>query len=255
MFIIIEKIKTFLLSKINFFIESILGIIIIVAAGFIIKITMLSNISIDGLGSYIGGYVGGAATLIAVLRTLKITDKIQKENLSENEINRQLSLKSKREEFAYKIAEYMAKYINEISIFHHNKIIMKNLLSIKNNRINTLDAINTNIFNYEKDSSTYGYVDIAQNKIYKENISFELSLIEKDLNQYKPSRKIANEYYFLLNILLKNISIANNLLLELEKIHNNIFDYNDDDSNLIEKHISELRKLTTNFIDKYIENK
>ena len=117
------------------FIESIVGMMIIVMAGFIIKETMLPNISIDGLGSYIGGYVGGAATLIAVLKTLKRTDKIQKENLIENEKNRQLSLKYKREEFAHKIAEYIAKYINEINVFYYNKLIMKDLQKIKDNRI------------------------------------------------------------------------------------------------------------------------
>ncbi len=251
---IINKIKTFILQFMPI-IEPIAGMMIIVMAGFIIKKITLPNISIDGLGSYIGGYVGGAATLMAVLKTLKITDKIQKENLIENEKNRQLSLKYKREEFAHKIAEYIAKYINEINVFYYNKLIMKDLQKIKDNRIKALDVLNNNIFNYEKDPLTYEYIDITKNKIYKEHVSFELNLIEKDLNEHTPNRKIANEYYFLLNILLKNISIADSLLLKLQKIHNDIFDYNGNDPNFVEKHTAELRDLTTKFINEYIEYK
>jgi hypothetical protein len=38
-------------------------------------------------------------------------------------------------------------------------------------------------------------------------------------------------------------------------MHNDIFDYNGNDPNFVEKHTAELRDLTTTFINEYIEHK
>jgi len=89
------------------------------------------------LGSYIGGVLGSIGTLLAVYITTKETRKIQRDNLELFNAEQERYAKKERKQFADGVAQDIAKYITDISIyFNANRVsarLDKNRSNLENN--------------------------------------------------------------------------------------------------------------------------
>ncbi|EFF65382.1 hypothetical protein HMPREF7545_1753 [Selenomonas noxia ATCC 43541] len=179
---------------------------------------IISNTSNDGwasfLGSYIGGVFGGGMTLTAVLISIQETRRIQEENKIESRT------RLARTEFRDSIRT------NKIQ--HENEILQK-----RKERIGFCNEIAELIGRYCADISRYFY-----------DCRFEPKLAD---------RIVSNECFFILNIKLKDIDIAKNLLDELNDVHNAVWS-NDRELEYITEATSNLMTITVSFINAYIED-
>lgn len=176
-----------------------------------------SNTSNDGwasfLGSYIGGVFGGGMTLAAVLISVRETRRIQQENSRENRI------RAARDDMTN------SARIREIQ--QGNDLLQK-----RKECIAFCNEIAELIGRYCADISQYFY-----------DCKFEPKLA---------NRIVSNECFFILNIKLKNIDIAKNLVDELNNVHNAVWS-NDRELEYITEATSNLMTMTVRFINAYIE--
>ncbi|SCI00836.1 Uncharacterised protein [uncultured Clostridium sp.] len=188
------------------------------------------------LGSYAGGILGGLGTLIAMWYTVKTSLNIQKENNDAMNIQLQSDIqrrdKESREKFANEIANHLGVYITDISKYYYANIELERLeerkehvaerLSEQEEEEHTFDIHFEILQSYapmtsknrvipEKNRTERAYVDI----LHEERRIKEMAIRVK-----------ANEEYFIMQTLLKNIPTADNLCAELNEMQNRVRDEN-----------------------------
>ena len=177
-----------------------------------------SNASNDGwasfLGSYIGGVFGGGMTLAAVWISVRETRLIQEEKKIES--------RKRIAETAFRAS------IRANKIQHRNEILQK-----RKERIVLCNEIAELIARYCADISQYFY-----------DCKFAPKLA---------NRIVSIECFFILNIKLKNIDIAKNLIDELNDVHNAVWS-NNRELEYITEATSNLMTMTVRFINAYIED-
>lgn len=188
----------------------------------------------------ISGIVGGFGTLLAVLVSTNQTRQIQEDNKREikqiqednkeenrkaQDIEKKSRLRKERKEFGDDIAVLVGRYITDSSVFFHSDI-KKDFFS---NHIDT--------------AKITGNIDLY-NKLEMESLKYIISI----------DRKIAVECFFILKIKLKDIKLAENLLVKLDLIHKEVYKNEGDPigNNEWEDYIQELQDLTRKFIDDYV---
>lgn len=183
------------------------------------------------LGSFLGGIIGGVGTLIAVLITIKQTKKIQTNTDNQIEIDRDRRNTELKVQFANGIAENVAEYITDISLYFSNLLYIesksfhisavKSEISFYEDKIKelidesqffdtftTLDRINS----YKSEQENYSFE--------LERLKYELEKVENDINNHKPNRTKAVNIYFLLDMKLRNIPEGQKILEIIKDIHN-----------------------------------
>lgn len=215
-------------------------LILVISYG-IFSVTALKNIPENpNVATIIAGMIGGFGTMIAVLISTIHTSKIQEENKEETrkiqadnkkenrkaqDIEKKSRLIKERKEFGDDIAVLIGRYITDISSFYFS--------DISGNYLSRLID----------EAKITGNIDLY-NKIKTESIKFTI------LN----TRKISVECFFILKIKLKDIKLAESLLVKLDLIHDEVYKQNE---YLIGRkewnsHIQELQDLTIKFIDDYV---
>ncbi|WKY44195.1 hypothetical protein Q5O14_16450 [Eubacteriaceae bacterium ES2] len=191
------------------------------------------------LGSYFGGALGGIGTLLAVYFTTKETRKIQTDTQEQIAHNRALTEKKERKEFADEIAKTVSIYISSIRLFfdkRHSFITKKN----------KIDQLNKEI-SQDKKMNFSGNFSIYDDK-YK-----VIKKLENDINNLNFDRSYSVEKYYLLQIFLKNIELAKDLLEDLDKVHTSSLD-----SKISKKDFGGLSNAlinsTMSFCQNYVEN-
>lgn len=177
-----------------------------------------SNASNDGwasfLGSYIGGVFGGGMTLAAVWISVRETRLIQEEN----------KIESRK-----RIAETNFRAsIRTNKIQHGNEILQK-----RKERIDFCNDIAKMVGRYCADISKYFY--------------------DCKFNPGNANRIVSIECLFTLNIKLKNIETAQDLVKALNDVHNAAWS-NDRELDYITEATSNLMTMATRFINTYIED-
>lgn len=215
------------------------------------------------LGSYIGGVFGGIGTLLAVYITTNQTRMIQDSDLKRFENEQQKSERNERKIFADKIAENIAAYITDISKYYYMCCYTEDLCE-KEQKLNVrLREITVDIrknhcklseLNKVDDDSEYLRVGKEIDKLKQEEseIMYKLQTLMKDKEFHKVDRSIAVELYFLLNIQLKGVKYADDILKQLELIHKNSGMGRMIDFKLIEEDTNKLMEITIEFIKKYV---
>lgn len=224
------------------------------------------------LGSYTGGALGGVGTLLAVFITTKETRKIQRENSTQIENEKRRIEKKERKQFADEIAKDIATYTTYISKYFETCWFLGALYDKESRLDNELNAVENKIEakyialksivnddGTEKCSSIR--IDLEELKQKKAELKYKIERNSTEIERNKADRTIANERYFLLKIKLKNIVCGTDILKQLKVIYDNSAcvrrDYSGfmDVSNFMEKEIDELLDMTTQFVDRYVNQK
>lgn len=204
-------------------------------------------------GSFLGGILGGIGTLLAVYITTYETRKIQEET-------QELSLKVARKGFTDKVAEVVSEYITDISDFAYSAREMKRLDEQKHRIMTEISDIKKKIdFTYERQAENIENSTVlmeTSSNIEKLQIDFdqkniELNELNRSIERTYKKRVVADNCYFLLNIKLKNIVAANQVLEQLDYIHNNSGNPAIGDCLWADKECNKLLEMTTVFIDSY----
>lgn len=213
--------------------------------------SVLSNGEWSGfLGSYISGLIGGIGTLVAVFISINETRKVQyKSDKDKDYIERKV--------FSDEIIVYISKYITDINKYFYNcksaKRNKEHLQQKKKDLKELQDKINQC---NEKLPQIYSNTEeVIKLSLEKEDLEKKESIlkdiifdIEREIELYRADRTIAIECYYILNIKLKDISIASPVISQLEYIHNHLFDQNNE---WISIETKKLIALTVSFINNY----
>ena len=180
--------------------------------------SVASNASNDGwasfLGSYIGGVFGGGMTLAAVLISVRETRRIQQENSRENRI------RAARDDMN-----------NSARIMRNQQ--ENDLRQKRKERMAFCNDIAEMVGRYCADISKYFY--------------------DCKFNPENANRIVSIECLFTLNIKLKNIEAAKDLVKALNDVHNAAWS-NDRELDYITEATSNLMTMTDRFINAYIED-
>ena len=176
--------------------------------------TIISNVSNEGWASFFGSYLGGIIGGVGTLWAVLISTQQTKEIQKDNKL--------------CAMDKNFKDSIRTERIQNENKELQE-----KQERIKFSNDIATLVGRYCADISKYYYT-----------IHYE--------KHYDADRSISIECYFTLDIKLKNIQVATELLEILCKVHN--MPFSDEISvNEIEQATVELREAASKFIEKYIE--
>ncbi|SCI89392.1 Uncharacterised protein [uncultured Clostridium sp.] len=188
------------------------------------------------LGSYAGGILGGLGTLIAMWYTVKTSLNIQKENNDAMNIQLQSDIqrrdKESREKFANEIANHLGVYITDISKYYYANIELEKLEERK-------EHVAERLSEQEEEEHTFdihfeilqSYVPMtSKNRVIPEKNRTERAYVdilhEERRIKEMAIRVKANEEYFIMQTLLKNIPTADNLCAELNEMQNRVRDEN-----------------------------
>ena len=188
------------------------------------------------LGSYAGGILGGLGTLIAMWYTVKTSLNIQKENNDTMNIQLQSDIqrrdKESREKFANEIANHLGVYITDISKYYYANIELERLEERK-------EHVAERLSEQEEEEHTFdihfeilqSYVPMtSKNRVIPEKNRTERAYVdilhEERRIKEMAIRVKANEEYFIMQTLLKNIPTADNLCAELNEMQNRVRDEN-----------------------------
>ena len=223
------------------------------------------------LGSYVGGVLGGLGTLISVCITVKESRDMQienkkdtdqkilddkKERAAERKENQRLREQEKRKQFAEDLAPYVGKYITYISKYFYASAwaekIDKELRKIKSESEQNereIAELSKDIMSTENSTEESKQLvgHLEELLVQKKNIEkrYNEKLKEKERNSIECNRIEANECYFILKTKLFNIREANEMLYQMDVLHNGMFDHLE---NLSKDWLGENSKL---FMDKY----
>lgn len=224
--------------------------------------SVLSNGEWGGfLGSYIGGVIGGLGTLLAVYITTKETREIQKSTLQQIEKDRKLNARNERKQFANEIAESIAKYISEISVYFYGCRTIERLNNNLRNAQEDLYRIDCDIqhlLELEQQNDDISHIEVELNKLnQKKNMQkYRIEIIDKDIDKHRVNRSAANECYFLLQMKLQNIDEGKKIIEQIEYIHKNSSGVVDGIKwDWIDGETKKLQNMTVRFIERYIEQK
>lgn len=153
---------------------------------------MYSAISNGDWANFLGSYAGGCVGLFGAIWVVYESNRANREIRYENELTRQ---RERREDFATKIIECVARYIANISVYFYDNVLVERLCYEKNN--------------LPKPITEEG----------KEEYEKRCSELNAKISKYSPDRKIANEYYFLIVGKLLGISEGDELVVQLKIVH------------------------------------
>lgn len=225
------QMKPKILKLLNIFKKNI--IVVIISLGIILAVLSVIWRSALDILSVIASIYGGVGTLLAIKISTEQTNEIQAVQHQEIEEERQRHDRELRKEFCDKIASDIAIYITDISRYLYESRHQHNLehqIRVKKADLRQQCA----------DPHTSTYLTGKQ----------EIENLEKQKNKIVIDRTIAIQYYSLLIIKLEHIDAAQNLLIQLKKIHNNDLS---NDINEINTQLDRLQRLTTQFIQDYIK--
>lgn len=204
--------------------------IIMVLGVILVVLSVICRSALDIL-SVIASIYGGMGTLLAIKISTDQTNEIQSAQQKEIEKDRNRQDREARKEFCDKIAEDIAIYTTDISQYFYalnqQAHLIEQIKGEKNNLRN--QCVNTN-------TSTY----LSGKHAIEE--------LENQKNAIVCDRTTAIRYYYLLMIKLKNIVVAQNLLVQLNDIHNH------SSSNTIDEatqKLDKLQMLTVQFMQDY----
>ena len=188
------------------------------------------------LGSYAGGILGGLGTLIAMWYTVKTSLNIQKENNDAMNIQLQSDIqrrdKESREKFANEIANHLGVYITDISKYYYANIELEKLEERKEHVAERLSEQEEEEHTFDIHFETMqSYVPMtSKNRVIPEKNRTERAYVdilhEERRIKEMAIRVKANEEYFIMQTLLKNIPTADNLCAELNEMQNRVRDEN-----------------------------
>jgi len=215
------------------------------------------------LGSYIGGIFGGVGTLIALYVSTNETRKVQDENLNQLKEDRSLDSKKERKQFADGIAQDISVYITDISKYFYD---CRNIGYLNSEKYNTnfhLNNLQHNIqskynqkkkLNIEQDINKYCLIEAEIEQLTKEetDTKYKLQRIEEKIKNNQANRTLANERYFVLQIKLKDIEMAQMLLKQLDFIHQNSVNVGGTTLDFIDEEGKKLLDMTVTFINEYV---
>lgn len=222
----------------------------------IFESTTFSNLSnsewASFLGSYVGGILGGLGTLISVFITVKESRDMQTENkkdtdekILEDKAEREKERKEdrlfenqrERMQFADDVVVYIGKYITHISNYYcasrwaqdlnSTFLRAKDELRKLENRVMRLDE-KIDQYVSENDFSSDGFLKLdlerthLMDKVRIAEREYNEILIKRQRNSQEGNRTEANECYFILKTKLYKIAEANELLSQLDVLHNDL---------------------------------
>lgn len=225
------QMKPKILKMLNIFKKNI--IVVIISLGIILAVLSVIWRSALDILSVIASIYGGVGTLLAIKISTEQTNEIQAVQHKEIEEERERHDRELRKEFCDKIASDIAIYITDISRYLYESRHQCNLehqIQVKKDDLRQR-CVNTH-------TSTYltGKQEIEDLENQKDKIVID--------------RTIAIQYYSLLMIKLGHIDVAQNLLIQLEKVHNGGIHNN---VNETDAQLNKLQLLTTQFIQDYIK--
>ena len=172
------------------------------------------------LGSYIGGIIGGFGTIIAVIMSTTQTDRIQSEQREESEVFR-------RQEFAYKISEEVARFVSTALRYQRN--IIDGKISPERE-----EALITTLSNKQQEHKEWLGLEHTYSYDGDEILKWDAhkNILEADIERLKFQIQILNEkkvlalsnktdfeqVYFFLKIGLSGVKDAKNLLNIMDSI-------------------------------------
>lgn len=221
--------------------------------------SVLSNGEWGGfLGSYIGGALGGIGTLLAVYITTKETRKIQKDTLQRMEQDRETNMRNERKRFTDEIAETIAKYIAEISVYFYGCRALERLDNDKRDAKKELSLIESEIqrlYSLEQQNDDISHIEVEINQLkQKESMQkSKIENIEKDIAIHRVNRIVANECYFLLQMKLQSMDEWQLLIEQLKYIHTNSASVDSIPFEWIDKETKKLQNIAVILIERYVE--
>lgn len=233
------------------------------------------------LGGLWGGIIGGAGTLLAVLITTMDTRKIQSRNevLREKDKNEAERLRKEdklefeetrkadkanedrkeRRAFADGIIEYIGKYITDISVYFYDNFSSTELNEELKEIVKELQKKEDNYGELIEQMSTMGMDDVdklMQREQIQHKNSLDIDILRRrvqekqsKINERKGDRTIANECFFVLQMKLDKIEIAQGLLTQLKHIHKDLFDK---EFNWIDIESKKLIEKAEQFVNDYV---
>lgn len=165
------------------------------------------------LGDITGGVIGGGGTMLAVILSIHKTDEVQLEH--QQEIRTQQKI-----DFSNEIIKLIAKYNTDICGF---------------------------FFGIKRQLTLQQKLDEAR----VENDSNKEQRIELELEKLNVNRTIAVECWYTLHMKLDNYALAENLLKQLDHIHNDSSMDKDGESQEFQTAVDCLSRLTIDFCQLY----
>ncbi len=181
------------------------------------------------LGSFLGGIIGGVGTLTAVFITTKETRKIQRETANSLEVDRKARRMGEKKEFVNQIVKLIGEYIADISAYFYANRLLERLENDKSKLIQKINCVDTNLMEAHSDmeSNAENATFILSNSCTIEKLNVKKARLimdkedkDREIENTRKDRLIANKCLFTIKIMLKDINCASELITQLDTVHN-----------------------------------